>query len=295
MLFADITCGREFAKDPAVVKLSDRYYMYYSKNTPNAPWRIGIAVSDDMELWSVVGEIEPQAGCEENGICAPGAILSGDTLHLFYQTYGNAERDAICHAVSKDGINFVRDDTNPIFRPTGAWNCGRAIDADVIAFHGKLFLYFATRDPEMKRQMLGVACADIDSGFHRQDFTQCCEASILKPELDWEQECIEAPAVCEYHGRLYLFYGGAYNNHPQQIGCAVSMDGLSFKRVSESPILPCGKKGEWNSCESGHPFIYREGERYHIFYQGNSDFGKSWYISRAEVRFENLTPYIVGQ
>ena len=51
-------------------------------------------------------------------------VLRG-RLHLFYQTYGNGRRDAICHAWSDDGLNFTRDLSNPVFRPTGDWNCGR--------------------------------------------------------------------------------------------------------------------------------------------------------------------------
>ena len=52
-------------------------------------------------------------------------MMFGDTIHLFYQTYGNAENDAICHAESINGIDFIRNPTNPVFRPHDDWNCGR--------------------------------------------------------------------------------------------------------------------------------------------------------------------------
>ena len=78
---------------------------------------------------------------------------------LLYQTYVNVRKDAVCHATSTDGINFVRDSSNPIFAPTGDWTCGRAIDAEVCFFRGKYFLYFATRDPDFKVQQVGVATA----------------------------------------------------------------------------------------------------------------------------------------
>src|SRR5680860_960101 len=94
---------------------------------------------------------------EEKGFCAPGAIVLNDKIHLFYQSYGNGAKDAICHAWSTDGIHFTRNSTNPIFHPTGDWNCGRAIDADVIEHDGKLFLYWSTRDQEFKKQLQGVS------------------------------------------------------------------------------------------------------------------------------------------
>lgn len=299
MLFADTSRGRPYSKDPAVVHFQGRYWMYYSKppygdNRPGDGWAIGIARSQDLEEWTVVGEILPADEWEQKGLCAPGAIVLDDGLHLFYQTYGNGRRDAICHAVSKDGLTFNRNPTNPIFRPTGEWNCGRAIDADVIASGDELLLYFATRDPEFKTQMLGVASAPLDSGFGRKSWTQRCAQSILKPELPWEQECIEAPALGRHGDRFFMFYGGAYNNKPQQVGAASSRDGLAWTRLSDRPFLPNGAPGAWNQCESGHPFFFQDPltGRDTLFFQGDSDNGKSWYLSKVEIGWENNLPVI---
>lgn len=77
----------------------------------------------------------------------------------------------------------------------------------------------------------------------------------MRPELDWEQECIEAAAAMVRYGKVYLFYAGAYNNCPQQIGVAVSSDGIHFERMSDRPFLENGGPGSWNECESGHPYV----------------------------------------
>lgn len=300
MHFADTTRGRSFSKDPAVVFFQGQYWMYYSKAPfgdarPDNGYAIGIATSTDLENWTVAGEILPAADYERNGLCAPGAIVLDGRLHLFYQTYGNGQRDAICHAVSDDGLTFTRNPTNPVVRAQGDWNSGRAIDADVIVNGAELFLYFATRDPQMKIQMLGVASAPLASGFERSAWRQRCTESILKPELPWEEECIEAPALCRHDGRLFMFYGGAYNNRPQQIGVAVSDDGLRWTRLSDRPFLPNGAPGSWNQCESGHPFCFQDPNgRDYLFYQGNNDDGKSWYLSRLEIGWHDGCPVIIG-
>jgi len=297
------------------VRFQDRYLLYYSlppyhDGRPDDGWAIGVAESDDLEQWHKVGELLPEQECERNGLCAPGAIVAddhvrgghvrgdrdhGDRVHLFYQTYGNGPRDAICHAVSGDGLCFEHDPTNPIFRPTGAWNCGRAIDADVAVVGDQLLLYFATRDPAMEVQMLGVASAPLDSGYGREAWTQRCNAPILKPELPWEQACIEAPAVCRHGETLYLFYAGAYNNQPQQVGCAVSQDGIAWRRLSEKPFLPNGRPGTWNACESGHPyaFVDQDGQTV-LFFQGNDDMGQTWTLSYVRVEWENGQPRLKG-
>ncbi len=293
MLFTDQSRGGSFSKDPAVVRFLDRYFMYYTipPKAEGAGYAIGIAASGDLEHWMRVGEMSGEAGVEQNGICAPGAIVLGDTLHLFYQTYGNGREDAICHATSKDGLHFSRDTTNPVYRPSKSWCCGRAIDADVVEFHGKLLLYIATRDHAFQIQMLGVAAADMDSDFSKDCWTELLEAPVLKPELPWEGACIEAPATIVQDGKVYLFYGGSYNCTPQQVGCAVSEDGIHFKRVFDTPFLPNGAPGTWNSSESGHPYVFSDYDgRNYLFYQGSDDNGKSWQISKVEITFPNGVP-----
>ena len=307
MYYGDMSrLGRPFAKDPAVVRFGERYLLYYSIPPfapeiapPNAPrgWAIGVAESQDLDHWAKIGEVLPEtsdASSEANGICAPGAIVLDNKVHLFYQTYGNGPKDALCHAVSDDGLNFTRNPSNPIFRPTGAWNNGRAIDADVIPWQGNLLLFFSTRDPAGRTQMGGVASAPLSSDFGREAWIHLGDGPIIKPEMPWEQDCIEASALCEHEGRLFMFYGGAYNNAPQQVGCAVSDDGIQWKRVSDQPLLPNGTTGDWNSSESGHPFVFRDpvDNRTHLFYQGNADNGVTWYLSRREIRWADGLPEV---
>lgn len=296
MLWGDTSrLGRPFSKDPSVIRFGGRCLLYFSlppygDGRAGDGWNIGIAESHDLVRWKKVGELAPAQECDRKGLAAPGAIVLDGKVHLFYQTYGNGPRDAICHAVSGDGIRFVRDPANPIFRPTGDWNAGRAIDADVIEHEGRLLLYFATRDPAMRVQMLGVAGARRDSDFGRKAWTQLCDGPILKPELPWEKRCIEAPSVCKRDGKLFMFYAGAYNNEPQQIGCAVSLDGLRWKRLSDRPFLPNGGPGDWNASESGHPGVFVDGDRTFLFFQGNRDRGKSWCLSWAKIAWKDGEP-----
>lgn len=285
-----------FAKDPCVVRLGDRYFLYYSVlllEDGAEKLEIGIAVSSDMETWTSVGCIAPEGEVEARGIGAPGAFLQDGVIHLFYQTYGTGARDAICHAMSRDGIHFERDETNPVFRPGTDWCCGRAIDADVVAFGDRLYLYFATRDHAFRIQKLGVASAALTSDFSRMAWRQELAQAILTPELPFEGECIEAPATLEQDGLVYLFYGGAYNCSPQQIGVAVSRDGIHFDKLFSEPFLPCGEAGSWNSDESGHPYLFRDDDgRTYLFYQGTNDKGKTWYLSRVEITFADGRPVL---
>jgi len=282
--------GRPIAKDPKVIFFKGNYIMYYSlPGADNKNWSIGIAFSDDLVHWKKTGDIQPAADYEKNGICAPGAIVRNNKVELFYQTYGNGKHDAICHAISDDGIHFTRNSTNPVFHPTGAWTCGRAIDAEVIVFKGRYFLYFATRDSAFNIQMQGVAATkSTHTSFNKNEWVQLTDSAMLKPVLPWEKKCIEAASCIEVNNTLYMFYAGSYNNEPQQIGVAKSSDGIQWQRLSAIPFLPNGKPGTWNESESGHPCIFKDADgRYYLFFQGNNDKGQSWYISKTEVKFTN--------
>ena len=303
MKWADETrLGRPHAKDPSVVRFKGRYLMYFSlppfdpKLSPtNAPkgWSIGVAESSDLAAWKKVGELWPEQACDQKGLCAAGALVLEGRVHLFYQTYGNGPKDAICHAVSDDGVAFTRDARNPVFRPHGAWTSGRAIDADAFPYKGKLLLYFATRDPHMITQMVGVASADLTSGFGPEAWTQLKDGPVIRPELPWEKKCIEAPTVMARDGKLFMFYAGGYNNEPQQVGVASSEDGVAWTRLSQEPLLANGRPGEWNSSESGHPGIFSDADgQTWLFYQGNADKGKTWFLSKVGIEWKDGRPAV---
>ena len=287
--------AKPFAKDPSVIFWNNRFLMYYSicgTSTNGSPgssnWSMGIAESQDLVNWTKVGEIvaSPAFSFESKGICAPCAKVFNGKVQLFYQTYGNGASDAICHAWSTDGINFTRNATNPVFHPTAStWTGGRAIDAEVFHFGNKYFMYFATRDPSYTYQITGVATAsDTTTTFNRSVWTLACTDAILRPGYSWEGNCTEGPCIIQRNGKLYMFYAGNYNNSPQQIGVAVSTDGYTWSKWSSTPFLANGAAGTWNSSESGHPGIFDlDGDRSFLFYQGNNDGGKTWFLSQIEV------------
>ena len=300
MYFGDSSrTGVPYAKDPYVINFQGHYLMYYSippykdQSNPVQGWGIGVAESRDLTNWKKIGEIVPEGEYEKKGLCAPCALVIDGKVNLFYQTYGNGKNDAICHAVSDDGIRFTRNATNPIFHPTGDWNCGRAIDAEVFRFKDKYLLFFATRDPEYKTQIQGVASAPLSTKFNREDWTQLTDSPILKPEYPWEGMCIEAASLVQQGDWLYMFYAGAYNNNPQQIGVAKSLDGVKWERLSNKPFLTNGDPGSWNYSESGHPHLFKDTNgRTYLFYQGNNDNGKTWYLSKLEVFWNEKGPYL---
>ena len=289
--------GRPFSKDPSVVRFGGRYLLYYSMppfgdGRASDGWAIGIAESTVLGDWAKVGEVLVAEPYEGKGVAAPFAIVLEGRVHLFYQGYGSGPKDAICHAVSTDGVRFERDPTNPVFRPTGDWNVGRAIDAEVVRWGRGWLLYVATRDPQMKVQMLAGAVSD--GGFDRASWRMLADRPILTPELPWEQDCIEAPTSSRRAAR-----------------CSCSTVAPTTTRRSRSgwPAAPTASRGcgwvtarscrtdgpgAWNSSESGHPavFVDEDGSAY-LFFQGNDDRGRTWKISFVRLGWRGGLPVVV--
>ena len=124
-----------------------------------------------------------------DGVTVHGDVALGVPLE-------DAEREA---SLTRGGdgrvVHLVARRVPALAQPVRAPAPGRAIDAEVFPVGERLLLYFATRDPAMKVQMIGVAAADRRSDFGRDAWKQLWGAPILKPELPWERNCIEASSL----------------------------------------------------------------------------------------------------
>ena len=293
---------RPFAKDPTVIRHNGRYLMYYSvsydpkkypRDKPNGKiryWWGAVAESADLVNWKRIGDVEPINGPNFSEACVAPCVKKIDgKIHMFHQgkVKGGNKNNAIWHATSEDGVNFVCDGKEPVFRPNNKWSLDRAIDAEVYRVGDKLILIYATRDPQNRIQMLGMASAPYGSSYGKDTWTELTtDGPFFKPDLDWEMSCIEAATVIARKGIWYMFYAGAYNHERQQIGIAWSADGVNYKRLQGAPVLPHGPTGSWNAWESGHPGVFEDDDgQVYLFYQGKATLKGDYQLSCLKVRF----------
>ena len=173
------------------------------------------------------------------------------------------------------------------------WTCGRAIDADVIAHDGLLFLYFSTRDPDMRIQMTGVATAPLALDFSRDTWIQRCDAPILSPELAWEGECIEASALCRHDGKFYMFMLARTIIGRNRLGVPSASTASDGRGFPINPSFQTARQARGIAASSGHPYVFEAADgTYHLFFQGNNDQGRTWYLSRTIIRWHDGFPSI---
>lgn len=299
MTFSDRSRGFEGAEDPEVVRFGDRYFMYYvlapGTGVQRQSWHIGIAASRELELtrFEKVAEIAPAHLGEQNGIAVGSVLVHEGRVHLFYFSYGSGANDAVCLATSTDGLWFTPHPGNPIFRTRGEWNCGRAISPHVVRFGERWRMYVCTRDPEMSRQSIVLAEAKVGSDLGPEAWQQIGSGELFGPELDWEHESTESPSLIEHGGRWYMFYGGGYWTRPQQIGCAVSVDGVRWSRLADRPLLPYVSGADGVPLERASPSVFRDQDgNDHLFVQESADRGRNWRVVSFPIRWVDGQPII---
>lgn len=130
----------------------------------------------------------------------------------------------------------------------------------------RYYLYYATRTPDYSTQIIGVAMAPAHTDFSKQAWKSPVNHPVLVPEYPWEEKCVEGASVVQMGDEMFMFYAGAYNNRPQQIGVAKSSDGIHWTKLSNKPFLMNGDPGTWNCCESGHPHLFKTRKGKHIYF-----------------------------
>ncbi|MCG5217897.1 glycoside hydrolase family protein [Streptosporangium soli] len=103
---------------------------------------------------------------------------------------------------------------------------------------------------------------------------------VLRPEdgADWERGGLYKSWLLEHEGRFWLFYN-AKDDSPrgwaEQTGAAVSTDLVSWRRVSDRPLLVRGEAGEFDERFASDPCVLRADDTWVMFYFGLSANGKA--------------------
>jgi predicted GH43/DUF377 family glycosyl hydrolase len=102
-----------------------------------------------------------------------------------------------------------------------------------------------------------------------------------KPVIDrgapgaWDGHAVDNPFLLVDGGLLYCFYEGqdkpfSEGGH-ERIGMAVSVDGFTWEKGADNPILDVGPEGAWDSVVAKLPAVTRLGTVYYMFYSGRNE------------------------
>jgi hypothetical protein len=105
---------------------------------------------------------------------------------------------------------------------------------------------------------------------------------VLKPGKDseWDAGALGSISVVKAKGIFHMYYeawgkrseknwdAGEYNT--LQIGHAVSLDGIHWKKDTANPVLPKGKVGTWDHDGTWDPYVIYENGEFKMWYGGGN-------------------------
>lgn len=101
---------------------------------------------------------------------------------------------------------------------------------------------------------------------------------VLRPDPNcaWEAGGLYKSWLLEHEGVYYLFYNAKDaipGSAKEQTGVATSRDLVHWERSVQNPLIPIGAPGEFDDIFASDPAVFRDGDRWLLFYYGASTDG----------------------
>lgn len=145
----------DWAKDPAVIKAGDTWYMYYTSANPwqkdgsggKGPSRIDYATSPDGHAWTYQGLSIPQGEGDAWDAERPQApahpVLKDGIYYMYYA--GKGPKNGVCvgYATSTDLRHWQKSPGNPVLK------AGKVNDPNIYLENGVYYLFYTSGGDEV--------------------------------------------------------------------------------------------------------------------------------------------------
>ena len=212
-------------------------------------------------------------------------LKDGDTFKMWYTGSGQTEIDGVIrvrigYAYSTDGINWVKYENNPVLEPTpNEWDCvgietvSVIIDDDAPLSERYKMWYAGIGESSGGLYKFGYAYSTDGINWIKYENNPILEAGLSN---SWESGSPEGPTVIKDDDGLFkMWYGGldtVNNGQPtdyrSNIGYAWSVDGKSWEKYPDNPVLLTGDWGEWDAAVIQDPFVMKIDGIYYMWYSG---------------------------
>lgn len=276
--------------DISMLAEEDRLLMYFS-------WRdchsIALCTSKDGIHWSQPEIcLRPRQTAEhrEEGLNRPCVVRVGTISHMWYtgQRLPGDEKGTsdIFHAVSEDGVHFVRTGDEPVLRAELPWEKQSVMCPSVEWYEDEgLFRMWYSGGEQYEPDAIGYA--ESTDGIH---WVKSKQNPVFRanPDEVWEHHKVAGCHVLFEEGWYRMFYIGYHNTDYAQIGMARSRDGITgWERSASNPIIAPDENG-WDAEACYKPFVLHVGHQWMLWYNGRR--GKKEQIGLAiqpgdELRF----------
>ncbi|MEW5798496.1 MAG: hypothetical protein AB1728_05775 [Bacteroidota bacterium] len=196
------------------------------------------------------------------GVGQPKIYVDDGMYRMYYLNYSFPS--PVGYAESYDGVNWNRPDSTPIIvvGPSGSWDDGGTGPGPVYKVGPKYFMLYQGYDAISKHFQIGLA-SSVD-GKNWVKYPQ----PVFTDSLDWERNTMVASEVEIIGNQYYMYYCSG-----DKIGLAISIDGLTWKRYSTSPILSASQS--WENGDISWVSVVKDGSIYKMIYTNDDPFSYS--------------------
>ena len=256
-----------------VTKIGDFYWMYYSGwDAPEFKYSMqaGVAISHDGKYWRKYdGNPIVKKGTDleswDFAVDSVETILKeGEQYRMWYSGSTRKSFYRIGHAVSSDGLHWIRDPRNPILTEgkSGTWD-SKSVFANTIIKEGKDYrMWYSGLDETWQ---IGLATSEDGIAWRKHS-----KHPVLSrgEDQDWDNILAYHCWVIRIKGGYAMWYAGASReDRKQKIGLAVSENGIHWVKYDHNPVLVPEVK--WEKIMIWAPHVLKIGNDLVMYYSGN--------------------------
>jgi predicted GH43/DUF377 family glycosyl hydrolase len=261
---------------------NNQYMLYYS-GFDGTNWRIGLATSQDGDIWT---------DYPNNPIFTPGASGKFDDTHVYspfvlfnmglpkmWYTGASAIGSQIGYATSNDGITWTRqNDGNPVqSKTTNTYDVNAALDPCVWEIGNGYYKMIYTGVDALNVNRLLLAESNNGGSYWEEFVSNGPIRYDTGAPGQFDYWTVRDPSILWEDNHFKMLYTGYWQPYPlKAIGYAIDNQGGYFiRQYSGSPVLMAGPVGSWDSTGVSEPLIIRDGTQYKMWYTGTGSGGTS--------------------
>src|SRR5579859_1848345 len=202
----------------------------------------------------------------------PGAVMRyKDQFYMFYNGFnGWVAPVQIAYATSPDGLKWTKHGTDPILTSSQVPYARIAALASSVLVEddGTWVLYFYTWESISSSLTsavgrIGRATAPAPDGPWTVD-----PEAVLNPGApgQWDDLRVDAPSVIKTDTGYVMYYAGTQTNGLEQIGMAISADGITWKK-SDTPVFGPGAADTWDATRVHQPRVVKTDSQWVMLYR----------------------------
>jgi predicted GH43/DUF377 family glycosyl hydrolase len=258
--------------NPDFLEFAGKHFLYFRGQDESGHDQIGLwhqraELSDgihwDQSLVTPVIKVGTDKSSHDAGhLLDPASVVFQNKVFLYYTAKSLQESDnhSIALAVSSDGVNFIKESSNPIIPG--------AIAPEVVVHNGLIRVFFQRHNKDHDSWELYSRTSEDGVRFLDKTEQLVFTPSYVSGAID--SKSIATVRIFAYEDYFYMSYAACqkFLDYPESFGLARSHDLLSWERIPSEAIFRRGEPGAWDEGAIWYPTIHKIKDKFFLWYEG---------------------------